>query len=180
MITTVASCSSDDGRTLRPPRPDQGESVALATTLPPQEFAVTGPWTDGGEIDARHTCAGTNSSPPLSWTAGPEGTVTYAVTVDDLDDPDARHWVVANIDASTLALSEGSTPDGAVVAAVADGSARYDGPCPAEGDSHDYVVTVFAVSQVIEAQSGDDPATVRAAVEAAAIAEATTEFVASR
>lgn len=154
--------------------------MALATTLPPQDFAVTGPWSDGGDIDVRYTCSGTDTSPPLSWTAGPEGTVTYAVTIDDLDDPDARHWVVANIDASTLALSEGTVPDGAVVASVADGSARYAGPCPAEGESHDYVVTVFAVSQVLEAQSGDDPATLRAAIEAASLAEATTEFVASR
>lgn len=180
MITMISACSSDDGRTLRPPRADQGESVAPATTPAPQPFAVTGPWSDGDPIDARYTCSGANTSPPLSWTAGPEGTVTYAVTIDDLDAPEARHWVVANIDAATLALAEGALPTGAVVAAVADGSARYEGPCPPTGDSHNYVVTLYAVSQVLEAQSGDDPATLRAAIEAAALAEATTQFSASR
>lgn len=180
MLTLVASCSSDDGRTLRPPRADQGETVAPVTTPAPQAFAVTGPWSEGDRIDARYTCSGENVSPPLSWTAGPEGTVSYAVTIDDLDKPDARHWVVANIDAATLALAEGTVPAGAVVAAVADGSARYDGPCPPDGESHDYVVTVYAVSQVLEVQNGDDPATLRAAIEAATIAEATTEFSASR
>ena len=179
MLMVVASCASDDGRTLRAPRPDQGESVAPATTPPAQDFAVTGTWSDGGAIDARYTCAGANVSPPLSWTPGPEGTVTYAVTIDDLDEPDTRHWVIANIDAATLAIAEGTTPEGAVVAAVDDGTARYDGPCPTEGESNDYVVTLYAVSQVLEAQPGDDPTTLRAAIEAATLAEASTEFTAA-
>ena len=175
----VSSCASDDGRTLRPPRADQGETVAIATTLPPQEFTVTGPWSEGAAIDARYTCTGANLSPPLSWTGGPAGTVTYAVVIDDLDAPEARHWVVANIDATNVSLGEGVLPSGAVTAQLADGTSGYAGPCPPDGETHDYVLTVFAVSQVLEAQNGDDPTTLRAAIEAAALAETTTQFTAT-
>jgi hypothetical protein len=175
----VSSCASDDGRTLRPPRADQGETVAIATTLPPQEFAVTGPWSEGAAIDARYTCNGENLSPALSWTPGPAGTVTYALVIDDLDAPEARHWVVANIDAANLSLGEGVLPDGAVTAQLADSSSGYAGPCPPDGETHDYVLTVFAVSQVLEAQRGDDPATLRAAIEAATLAETSTQFTAT-
>lgn len=40
------------------------------------------------EIPAKHTCEGTDVSPELEWTAGPEGTQSFAVIVDDLDAPD--------------------------------------------------------------------------------------------
>ncbi|MGA0863694.1 MAG: YbhB/YbcL family Raf kinase inhibitor-like protein [Ilumatobacteraceae bacterium] len=175
----TASCASDDGRTLRPPRADQGETVAVVTTPAPQEFSVTGPWSEGAAIDIRYTCDGENISPPLSWTPGPSGTVTYALVVDDLDAPEARHWVVANIDAATLSLGEGVLPDGAVTAQLADGSSGFAGPCPPDGETHDYVITVFAVSQVLEAQNGDDPATLRAAIEGATLAETSTQFTAT-
>ncbi|MEY2967008.1 MAG: hypothetical protein RLY50_1058 [Actinomycetota bacterium] len=177
LVTT--SCASDDGRTLRPPRADQGETVAVATTPAPQEFSVTGPWSEGAAIDVRYTCDGENISPPLSWTPGPSGTVTYALVVDDLDAPEARHWVVANIDAANLSLGEGSLPAGAVTAQLDDDSTGYSGPCPPDGETHDYVLTVFAVSQVLEAQDGDDPATLRAAIEAATVAETSTQFTAT-
>lgn len=167
---------------MRPPRSDQGATVAPASTstASTQEFAVTGPWSDGAAIDARYSCDGANVSPPLSWTAGPAGTVSYALVIDDLDDPDAVLWVVANIDASTLSIAEGTVPPGAVVASGSGDTATYTGPCPTFGSSHEYVVTVFAVSQMLEAQDGDDSPTVRAAIETAAIAEASTTFVYTR
>jgi hypothetical protein len=115
----------------------------------------------------------------LSWTPGPAGTVTYALVIDDLDAPEARHWVVANIDAANTSLGEGVVPDGAVTAQLSDGSSGYAGPCPPDGETHDYVLTVFAVSQVLEAQDGDDPATLRAAIEAATVAETSTQFTAT-
>ena len=111
----VASCSGDDGRTLRPPRPDPAESVAPASTAPPA-FAVTGAWADGSAIDVRHTCDGLNISPTLSWSAVPAGTVAFAIALLDNDAPDYFHWVVANIDPAALTLDEGTVPDGVVVA----------------------------------------------------------------
>ena len=57
---------------------------------------------------------GEDKSPPLAWTAGPEGTVSYALIVDDPDavkyDPGVIsprvHWVIWNIPADVTELAE--------------------------------------------------------------------------
>jgi hypothetical protein len=50
-------------------------------------------------------------SPPLTWTAGPEGTQSYAVIMQDMsataEDNAFLHWMVINIPADTTALPEG-------------------------------------------------------------------------
>src|SRR3989338_1547049 len=55
-------------------------------------------------IPARHTCDGSNVSPPLAWSGVPAGTKSLALIVDDPDAPDPAapkmtwvHWVLYNI-----------------------------------------------------------------------------------
>lgn len=164
------------------PGAGQSESIAIAptTVAGTPEFAVTPPWTEGGAIDPRHTCDGQNVSPAVSWTGAPEGTSSFAVILTDLDAPEYAHWTVANIDAASNGVSEGSVGDLAAVAMNSDAKPDYSGPCPAEGSTHRYSLSVYAVSQVIEAQTGDPAPSLRAAIESAALAVATTEFTYSR
>lgn len=179
----LGACSTDDGRTMKPPRGDQGESIALATTTlspSPAAMTVTGPWSNGSAIDARYTCAGLNTSPPLNWTAGPAETKSYAVVLTDLDAPDYIHWIVANIDPTTVAIGEGVIPEAAIAATNSADAIGYAGPCPPEGSTHTYDITVYAVGQMIEAQNGDDAETMLAAIEGAQIATASTSFTFSR
>lgn len=46
----------------------------------------------GGGIPAQYTCQGQDTPPPLSWEAGPAGTVSYALVVEDPDAPRGT-WV---------------------------------------------------------------------------------------
>lgn len=50
-------------------------------------------------------------SPPLTWTAGPDGTTSYAIVMQDMgankDTNSFLHWVVINIPATTTSLPEG-------------------------------------------------------------------------
>jgi len=47
----------------------------------------------GGEIPFKYTGDGADLSPPLRWTDPPEGTKSFALTVDDHDDPTGI-WVL--------------------------------------------------------------------------------------
>ena len=49
-----------------------------------------------------------------------------------------------------------------------------------EGSTHHYSLTVYALSQVLEVQEGDPAPAMRAAIEAAAIESATSDFTFSR
>ena len=65
------------------------------------------------EIPIEHTGNGKDISPPLEWSPGPEGTVCYAVIVDDPDGPRGSwvHWVVYNLPAATTSLKEDVAKD---------------------------------------------------------------------
>ncbi|MEY4365108.1 MAG: hypothetical protein RLZZ305_452 [Actinomycetota bacterium] len=180
----LASCSTDDGRTMRPPGAGQTESVAPATTVEPgpagSPILLTVPWKEGGAIDPRFTCDGNNVSPPLSWSGGPEEVSAWAMILTDLDAPEFAHWTVTNIDSATTALAEGQLPDLAVAGMNSDAKPDWTGPCPPEGSTHRYSLSVYALGQVLEAQSGDPSASMRAAIESAALEVATSEFTYSR
>ena len=109
-------------------------------------------------------CTGLDQSPQLTWTAGPTGTVTYAVTVFDPDAPTNVgfwHWLVYNIPASTTGLAAGIPvtggaggagvlPAGASQALDDYGVQGYGGPCPPVGGGlHLYIFTVTALGTTI-------------------------------
>lgn len=188
----VSACSTDDGRDMSPPRDDQQESVAPATTvndpasfdsLPdPSEgaFSINGPWGTDEPIDERYTCDGRNISPPLSWAGTPSEAVAFAIVMTDLDAPEYAHWTVANVDVLVPSLNEGQAPPLAVVAMNEEGDAAYSGPCPPRGSTHTYQISIYALGQVLEAQNGDPAPAMRAAIETAALDIASTTFTYSR
>ncbi len=109
---------------------------------------------EGDTIPATNTCAGANMSPPLAWTAGPAGTMSYAVLLTDLANS-VIHWVIWDIPAATHALPAAlaldpslPSPAGAKQAhhvpffGTADNG--YRGPCPS-GALHNYQFEVHAL-----------------------------------
>ncbi|MFI8823512.1 YbhB/YbcL family Raf kinase inhibitor-like protein [Streptomyces sp. NPDC053431] len=113
---------------------------------------------DGGVLPDAHVYAKGNSSPQLSWSAGPEGTRGYAVTCYDPDAPTGSgfwHWTVFDIPADVTELPAGAgtgafegLPAGAVQARNDYGSRDFGGAAPPPGDGpHRYVFTVYAVDQ---------------------------------
>jgi Raf kinase inhibitor-like YbhB/YbcL family protein len=95
-------------------------------------------------------CTGKNVSPELSWTAGPEGTKSYALTMYDPDAPTGSgwwHWTVFNIPAKVLKLEKGAGNKHKYGEGRTDfGKPGYGGPCPPPGSgNHHYVFTVYAL-----------------------------------
>jgi len=100
-------------------------------------------------------CTGGNTSPSLTWTAGPAGTQSYVVQVYDPDAPTGSgfwHWTIFDIPATktSIALGEGNggggLPGGGTQAVNDYGGTGYGGPCPPAGAApHHYQFTVYAV-----------------------------------
>jgi len=103
---------------------------------------------EGGMFPDQNTCAGANTSPDLTWSAGPSGTMSYAVILFDTSNS-LNHWVIWDIPASVTALPAMldtsamlTTPAGAKQKAVS--GTGYYGPCPS-GMDHVYRFTVYAL-----------------------------------
>ena len=152
LLAAAAGCS-DPKDPPGPPAPTAEAEEVTMTTLEVKSEAFE----HEARIPARHTCDGEDVSPALSWSGAPEGTVSYALVMDDPDAPVGTwvHWVAWNI-------AEPGLPE-AVPAEAADGLRQgqnswervgYGGPCPPSG-THRYFFRVYALDQELEL----DPAT---------------------
>ena len=102
---------------------------------------------DGDTIPERYTCDGDDVSPPLSWTAPPDGTAGLALCVDD---PDAgrypfTHWLAWGLAAGAGSLEEGEAAPGEGRNDF--GAPGYRGPCPPPGKPHRYVFRLLALDE---------------------------------
>ncbi|MCW2240528.1 YbhB/YbcL family Raf kinase inhibitor-like protein [Azospirillum canadense] len=99
-------------------------------------------------------CSGDNASPRLTWSGAPAGTRSFVLTVYDKDAPTGFgwvHWVVANIPGNAIEIARGITSDGVGLPAGSlqtrtdFGVPGYGGPCPPQGSTHNYVITLTAL-----------------------------------
>jgi Raf kinase inhibitor-like YbhB/YbcL family protein len=146
LASTLAACSSGQ------PGPTSSSSSPTATaTSSAGPFALTSTDLNLGRWPANFTCDGSDDPPNLHWTAGPKGTMSYALQVFDPDAPRGgfAHWMLANEPAS---LRE-PTPNTGVSGQNDFGKEGYQGPCPPHGSTHHYVVTVYAVDRMLSLQT---------------------------
>ena len=117
---------------------------------------------NGATIPSKYTCDGDRTlSPPLSISGIPEGTISFALIMDDPDVPKARrpdgffdHWVVYDI----LPPEGGGVlqiPEGAMIGIAglnSAGEATYTGPCPPsefKPSEHRYFFKLYALSGTV-------------------------------
>jgi Raf kinase inhibitor-like YbhB/YbcL family protein len=135
-------------------------------------------WTDGGTIPDKHTQAGEDVSPPLSWSNVPAGTVSFVLMVHDPDSAigsgtdDTLHWMLWNLPATVTSLHErapsmAQLPDG--TRQICATGPYYRGPgAPAAGPAHHYLFELYALDITLDVPAvGASPAQTRAAVVAA-------------
>jgi Raf kinase inhibitor-like YbhB/YbcL family protein len=106
---------------------------------------------EGQSIPRKYSCEGDNVSPPLDWSAPPEGTRSLALIVHDPDAPigDFTHWVAWNIDPLDGGLEEGAHPQAEGTSGF--GENGYGGPCPPPGDgAHRYQHELFALDTELD------------------------------
>jgi Raf kinase inhibitor-like YbhB/YbcL family protein len=179
-VTLFSACSRD-GREMQEPSADQQESIAVTTTAgavmtPVGGFALTPPWAEGAQLDARFTCTA-GISPSLTFQNVASDVVTLALSIVDETANNSVQWVVANIQPTETALIEGSVPTGAIEATNSLGTIGFGAPCPPAGETHTYRLTGYGLSQQIEFENGVDSATLIQAIELAALDTQSSSFI---
>jgi para-nitrobenzyl esterase len=115
---------------------------------------------NGGDIPFENTQYRGNVFPGLSWSAGPAGTKSYAVIMQDADamrnNAPIFHWSMVNIPASLTKLDPGMTapPAGAQYGPNIRGvNQAYMGPHTPAGPKHRYHFQIFALGTTIPADA---------------------------
>ena len=140
-------------------------------------FAFTDvPFEHAAAIPREYTCDGANVSPPLAWTAPPEGTKSLILVVDDPDAPGPgsfTHWVVYNLPPVVTTVPRDYRPGASRLvdaeptprAAFNDvGDRGYGGPCPPPGEEHRYLFSVYALDTILDLEDEVGPLQVVAAM----------------
>ena len=142
---------------------------------------VTTALTQAQYANAFGGCTGENKSPALNWQNAPDGTQSYAITVFDRDanaGTGFNHWLLIDIPATTTSLSQDAgnfsnakLPTGSIQTLTDAMLAGYVGVCPPVGETHNYVITVYAIGKPsLGLTAKANPATVKAALLANSLA----------
>jgi len=110
----------------------------------------------GDRIPDRHTCAGEDLSPPLTWRGAPEGVRSFTLIMDDPDAPAGTwvHWVLYDLPAGATGIEEGVPENlsaegggshGVCWGVRSYGRVGYHGPCPPPGKPHHYSFRLYAL-----------------------------------
>ncbi len=119
---------------------------------------------DREQMPRKYSCDGSELSPPLTWSGAPEGTLSFALIVEDPDAGGFVHWVMAGIPADTERINEGAPGSHEWSEGTNSfGKVGWGGPCPPSGE-HRYVFTLYALSKAPRLQQGFDAAALRDAM----------------
>jgi para-nitrobenzyl esterase len=162
LATTAASALCSQA----PPPKDPEVGIAqLALTNAPAngnaKLTVTTPaFKNMGDIPLENTQYEGNKFPGLEWTAGPAGTKTYVVIMQDTDilrnGAPILHWTMVDIPASMTSLPAGMTeaPAGTMHGPNIRGTMQpYMGPRTPAGPKHRYHIQVFALDNSVGTES---------------------------
>jgi Raf kinase inhibitor-like YbhB/YbcL family protein len=150
-----------------------GQSAPAPQPIIMMTMTITA-FADGSEIPAKYTQAGNQTSPAITWTNAPAGTVTFLLHMHDLEvsrnhtSDDQLHWLVWNIPGTANGLPEG-VPAGAQLQngayQISASGPVYRGPgAPAAGPRHHYTFELIALDTKLDVQPGADAFETRANV----------------
>jgi para-nitrobenzyl esterase len=147
-----------------PPATEAGADQLAMKELPARGGAKldvsTPAFKNDGDIPFENTQYKGNVFPGLSWSAGPKGTKSYAIIMQDLDamrqGAPILHWTMVNIPGSVTKLEPGMSapPEGAQYGPNIRGPNQpYMGPHTPAGPKHRYHLQVFALDTTIPADA---------------------------
>jgi Raf kinase inhibitor-like YbhB/YbcL family protein len=118
-------------------------------------------FSEGGRIPAEYTCQGKDISPELIWGDLPQGTKSLILICEDPDAPMGTwvHWVIFNIPATEKGLKQSipavaKLPNGILQGRNDSNRLGYNGPAPPPGSVHRYFFRLYALDNMLKAESG--------------------------
>jgi Raf kinase inhibitor-like YbhB/YbcL family protein len=145
--------------------------------LPPLLMDTTA-FPDAGIVPQKYAGVG-GVQPGFKFSNAPEGTVTYAIILHDLDvaigggTDDVLHWIAWNIPASANGIPEGKLPEGSVNGKNLRGSNAYMGPGAPPGPRyHHYVFELYALNSKLDLPDTASRAELLAAMKGKTVAKA--------
>lgn len=138
-------------------------------------------FTHNAKMPIKYTCEGEDLSPPLEWSALPEGTKSLVLIVDDPDAPDPQapkmtyvHWLLYNIPTTANGLMEAmdskNLPLGTKEGTNDWNRTGYGGPCPPIGE-HRYFFKLYALNTTLPDLNHPNKTTLEKAMAGKIIAE---------
>ncbi|MGE3958023.1 MAG: YbhB/YbcL family Raf kinase inhibitor-like protein [Vicinamibacterales bacterium] len=146
-----------------PPANEVGIQQLALTNIPAKggaKLTVTSPaFTHMADIPFENTQYQGNKFPGLEWTAGPSGTKSYVVIMQDTDavirNSPILHWTMFNITGTKLDAGMTTAPSGATHGPNIRGANQpYMGPRTPAGPKHRYHMQVFALDTTLPAEAG--------------------------
>lgn len=142
--------------------PDPGAELIITATNPGEGklTVTTSGWEDGADIPFEFTQYESNTFPGLKWSAGPAGTQSYAIIMQDSGfvarGSPVLHWSIVNIPASVTEFPAGmkpeEKPEGAIYGPNYRGANQpYLGPRTPPGPKHRYHIQVLALDTLLPA-----------------------------
>ncbi len=162
-----------------------GSAAAAAGTAPQAAAAMTltsPAFEQGALIPKDYAGDGKNTSPPLAWDRVPEGTVSFALIMED---PDARmgpyiHWLICDLSGTTRMVPEGlpkedtlTRPVSAVQGTNSAKGVGYTGPRPPKGENHRYFFRLYALDERLDIPGSFSKKQLEAAMKDHILAQAT-------
>jgi para-nitrobenzyl esterase len=156
-----------------PPANEVGLPQLALTAVPAKggaKLTVTSPaFKPMADIPFENTQYQGNKFPGLEWTAGPAGTKSYVVIMQDTDavmrGGPILHWTMFNIAGTKLEAGMTAPPAGASNGPNIRGANQaYMGPRTPAGPKHRYHLQVFALDTTLPAEAGASLDTLTAAM----------------
>jgi Raf kinase inhibitor-like YbhB/YbcL family protein len=108
---------------------------------------------DRAPLPAEYTCDGAGIIPPFKVENVPEGTLSWALLLEDLDQTKEEKqsennalWMMFNIPPSFTEIKKGIRPPGTITRSLG-GKNEYYPPCPPPGEERKYQLTIFALNK---------------------------------
>jgi Raf kinase inhibitor-like YbhB/YbcL family protein len=162
VVLIGTSCGGEDSA------PEEFDPTSSVTAV--VEFSSPA-FDDGELIPVEYTCDGDDLSPPLRWSDVPSGTRSLAIVLDDPDAPRSifRHWSLYDLPSATRSLKEAQPTTGKLQNSTRQGRNDFDkigyrGPCPPQGEEHEYLFFIYALSERLKLEGDAGPMAVSDAI----------------